>query len=94
MPPEIQLKIERANYLAERQIEQEEDAKKKRRLAEEKEELPSLVSQCLDWARLNGLKRLTLSDIDTFIMEKDLNLLHETKRAMYSMVNLKLKTGK
>jgi len=44
LPAEAQLKIERANYLAERQMTKDEDAKKKKRLAEEKEELPSLVS--------------------------------------------------
>jgi len=94
LPSEAQLKIERANYLAERQIANEEDAKKKKRLAEEKEELPSLVSQCIDWARINSLKRLTLADVDAFIMEKELDLLNETERAMYAMANVKLKSGK
>jgi len=94
LPSEARLKIERANNLAERQIAKEEDAKKKKRLTEEKEELPSIVSQCVDWARINGLKRVTLSDVDTFIMEKELDVLYETKRAMYAMANMKLKTGK
>jgi hypothetical protein len=94
LPPKAQLKIEQANYLAERQIAKEEDAKKKKRLSEEKEELPSLVSQCVDWARINGLKRLTLADVDTFIMEKDLDVLNETKRAIYAMGNVRLKSGK
>jgi len=94
LPSEAQLKIERANYLAERQIIKEEEAQKKKRLSEEKEELPSLVGQCVDWARINTLKRLTLADVDTFIMEKELDLLNETKRAMYAMANVKLKSGK
>jgi len=94
MPSEFQLKIERANFLAEREIAREAEAQKKRRLEEEKEELPSLVSQCVDWARINGLKRLTLADIDTYIMEKDLDILNETKRALYAMANVKLKSKK
>jgi hypothetical protein len=94
LPSEAQLKIDRANYLAERQIAKEEEAKKKKQLAEEKEELPSLVSRCVDWARINSLKRVTLSDVDTFIMEKELDLLYETKRAMYAMANVKLKSEK
>jgi len=94
LPSEAQLKIERANYLAERQIAKEEDAEKKKRLAREKEELPSLVSQCLDWARMNNLRRLTLADVDTFVMEKELVLLNETKRSMYAIANVKLKSGK
>jgi hypothetical protein len=63
-------------------------------LAKEKDELPSLVSQCVDFARMNGLKKLTLSDVDTFIIEKELDLMHETKRAVYSMANVKLKSQK
>jgi hypothetical protein len=94
MPSEVHMKIERANYLAERQMVKEKEEKKKKRLAEEKAELPSLVGQCLDWARLNNLKRLTLADVDTFIMEKELDLLNETKRAIYAKANVKLKSGK
>jgi hypothetical protein len=90
MSSDAQMKIERANYLAERQIAKE----KKNRLAEEKEELHSLVSQCVDWARIHSLKRLTLADVDTFVMEKELDILNETKRATYAMANVKLKSGK
>jgi hypothetical protein len=32
--------------------------------------------------------------VDTYIMEKDLDVLHETKRALWAMANLKPKTGK
>lgn len=94
MPYEAQLKIDRAEFLAEREITKKEETQKKKRLMEEKEEISSLVSQVIDWARINGLKRLTLSDVDTYILEKDLNILIETKRALYAMANLKLKTGK
>jgi hypothetical protein len=44
--------------------------------------------------RINSLKRLTLADVDTFIMEKELDLMKETKRAMNAMANVKLKSGK
>ena len=80
--------------LAEREIRRDEENQRKERLKKEKEELPSLVSQCVDFARMNNLKRLTLSDVDTFVMEKDLDLMHETKRAIYAMANVKLKSGK
>jgi hypothetical protein len=94
MPPEIQVKIEKAELLAEKAIRKEEETIMKERFVKEKEELPSLVSQCVDWARINGLKRLTHADVDTYILEKELDILQETKRAIYSMSNLKLKTGK
>jgi len=93
MPPEIQVKIERTELLAQKEILREEETQRKERLEKEKEELPSLVSQCVDWARINGLKRLTLADVDTYILEKDLTILQEMRRALYAMANLKLKTG-
>ena len=94
MPSEAQLKMDRAGFLAEREITRKEEAQKKKRLMEEKEEIPSLVSQVVDWARINGLKRLTLSDVDTYILEKDLDILYETQRALYAMANFKLKSKK
>jgi len=94
MPSDIQLKVERANILARKEILKEADIKKRERLKKEKEELPSLVSQCIDWARTNGLKRLTLADIDAYIMERDLDILNETRRALYATANVKLKSMK
>jgi len=94
LPSEAQIKIERANFLAQRETMKEAEARKKKRLQEEKEELPSLVSQCVDWARLNGLNRITVADADTYIMEKNIDILYETKRALYAMANVKLKSKK
>jgi len=94
MPTEIEMKIDKAELMAEREMLRKEETQKKERLGKEKEELPSLVSQCVDWARLKGLRRLTLADVDTYVLEKDLDIVKETKRALYSMANLRLKTGK
>ena len=94
LPSEASLKIQRAEFLVQKEIMKQQEAERKRRLQEEKDELPSLVGKCVDWARDYGLKRVTLADVDTFLLEKDLNLMHETKRALYSMSNLKLKSKK
>lgn len=94
MPSDIRLKVERANILARKGILKEAEIQKRERLEKEKEELPSLVSHCIDWARTNGLKRLTQADIDAYIMGRDLDLLNETKRALYAMANVKLKSRK
>ena len=94
MPSEVQLKIQRANFLAQKELTKQAEAERKRTLQEEKDELPSLVGKCVDWARINGLNKVTLADVDTFLLEKDLELMHETKRALYSMANLKLKSKK
>ena len=94
MPSDIQLKVERANILAQKEILKEAEMQKKERLEKEKEELPSLVSQSIDWARTKGLKRLTVADIDAYIMERNLDLLNETRRALYAMANVELKSRK
>ena len=94
MPPEILMKMEKAELLAEREIRKDEENQRKGRLRKEKEELPSLVSRCVDFARMNGLKKLRVSDVDSFITEKDLDLMDETKRAIYANANVKLKSGK
>lgn len=91
---DIQLKIQQANMIAQRQFMKEKDDRKRARLAKEREELPSLACQLADWARISGLKRVTYSDIDAFFLEKDIEILKETKKALQSMTNLNLKTGK
>jgi hypothetical protein len=94
MPTEIEMKISKAELMAEREMLRKEETQKKERLGREKEELPSLVSQCVDWARLKGLRRLTLADVDTYALEKDLDIVKETKRSLYAIANLKLKSGR
>ena len=91
LPLKIQLKIDKANHLAERQITLEEEAKEKKKMSEEKEELPSLVSKFLEWARIKGLRRLERADADTFIMEKDLDLSYQSQRTLYLMAKEALK---
>jgi len=92
MPSEIRLKINRANILARTQIHREAEKQKKEQMQKEKEELPSLVSHCIDWARTNGVIRLTLADIDAYIFERNLDILKETRRALYAMANVQLKS--
>jgi hypothetical protein len=87
---EARSKIQKAEFLANKEAE----AERKRRLQREKDELPSLVGKCVDWARDSGLKKVTRSDVETFLMEKDVDLMQETERALWGMVNLKLKSRK
>jgi len=94
LSPKDRLKMERANFLADKEITKQEAEQKRQKLEQEKEELPSLVSQCVDWARMKGLKRLTLTDIDAFLFDKELSVMKETKRVMQSLVNSQLKSKK
>jgi len=92
MPSEIRLKMNKANILARTQIRIEEETQRKEQMEKEKEELPSLVGQCVDWARTHGLKRVTLADVDAYILERNLDILKETRRALYVMANVQLKS--
>lgn len=70
------------------------DAKKRVQIEQEKRELPSLINQCIDWARYHGFKRLTKSDITAFLIEHSLEIADETKGTLYSMTNAKIKSKK
>ncbi len=88
VPLEINLKIQKAQMLAEKQFE----AKEKEKLVLEKKELPSIVDACYDWARSQGLAKLTLGEVEVFLAENDRELLKQSKKLLWSMVNVKLKT--
>lgn len=62
------------------------------RAKQEREGLSSLVDQCIDWARANGLNRLTKADCETYLIEYDLDVLRETKDRLYAISNTKLKS--
>jgi len=91
LPPEIQLKIEKAEMLAQKQLDNEREIKEKEQLEKEKAELPSLVSSCVDWAKERGLKRITKADVEAFLLEKNIEILPQTQRSLYAMANVEIK---
>ncbi len=92
MPPDIQLKIEKAEMLAQGQLDQEKETEQKIQLEKEKAALPSLVGSCVDWAKEHGIKRITQADVDAFLMEKDLEVLKQTKKSLYATANVAMKS--
>lgn len=94
MPSEISIKISQADTLASIMYRKEQQNQKKIRMEKENTELPSLVGRCVDWARTNNLKRVTVADIDAYILENELDILNETKRAIYAKTNVDLKANK
>ncbi len=86
LPADIGLKIEKAELLAQKQLESEREVK-------EKEKLLSLVNPCIDWAKEQGLKKVTEADVDAFLLERNIDVLPRTKkRALYALVNSKIKS--
>jgi len=59
--------------------------------AKEKEKLPQLIEDCIKWANENGLKKITKSNINGFLAEKEDDLSTNNKDILYNRVNLKLK---
>ncbi len=94
IPAKVQLKIEQANLKVQQKLDEIEEAKNRKRLAEEKQKLSTLIKECIDWTNQAGLKKLTLADVDAFILDKNLDIMFETRRALYSKVNIKLKVDK
>ncbi len=58
---------------------------------EERETLPKLVEECVEWAKTNGLKKVTHNDLDYFLLQRDVSLSWSSRRALYTEVNFKLK---
>jgi hypothetical protein len=94
LPAELRLKLEKAQILAREEIRKRVETEKKLRLETEKGELPSLVNRCCDWAITKGMNRVTVADVDAFILENEFDLLQETRRALYAMANVQLKSRK
>ncbi len=87
---EDSLKKQNAEDLARAKLVTKKQEKEKQRLESEKAKLPSLVTQCVEWARAKGSKKIFWNDIDAFLREKDLQLLSITQQDLYRMAKSKV----
>lgn len=94
MLPEVRFKMEKAEMLAEKQLNAAREVKEKAQLEKEKLELPSIVNSCVNWAREHNLKRITQADVDAYLLDKNIELLYQTKRSLYAMANVAIKSNK
>jgi hypothetical protein len=81
--PRIGLKVEKAESLAQFKLKQETH-KRERQL------VPKLVEECVNWARENQMKRVNKTNVDSFLAEKELTLSKSTRDIIYSKVNITL----
>jgi hypothetical protein len=91
---EDNLKIEKAERLAQQQLNAEREIETQKKLEIERAELPQLVEKCTQWAKERGITKLVLADVDTFLLEKSIQVLQPTRRAIYATTNTNLKSGK
>jgi hypothetical protein len=94
LSPDLNLKLEKAERLAQQQFTAEREAETQKRLEVEKTQLPQLVVKCTQWAKERGISRLILADVDAFLLEENIQVLQPTKRAIYATTNVNLKSGK
>ncbi len=62
------------------------------RIMEEKEKMPKLIDECIQWAEENNLKKLTKAQMTVFLDEKDCSLTWTNDDILYTKVNFKLKS--
>jgi hypothetical protein len=94
IPLEIKLKIQQTELLADNKIAEENKKLEKIRLEKEKEQLPDLIEDCITWAQGLGFNKITKSDLDTFLMEREIQLLKFSSDYLHNKVNLRLKSMK
>jgi hypothetical protein len=81
---EFRFKMSKVEMLVEKRIEEAQ-------AAEEKEKLPDLIDECIDWCKDNGLKKVTKTNVKAFLAEKEANLSRNSEDILYQKVNFKLK---
>lgn len=87
--PKISIKMEKAESMAERRLTREQFEK-------EKEILPKLVNELVEWAMNEGLKRVYKYNVVSFLQEKEVELTQQSTDVLFNKVNIELKkkTGK
>lgn len=91
LPKDIQSKIKKAEKMTQKKLEKDSNDREQRKYQQEKAALPQLIEDCINWAKQNGLKRVTKSDISAFLLEKNLEIFTDTETILYSKANARLK---
>lgn len=91
LPIEIRTKIDNATSFAQSIVRKEKERMDAKKIEKEHAQLPSFVSQCIDWARENGLEKLTIKDVEAYVSEKRLDITPATRRLIYLKTKNELK---
>ncbi len=91
VPRSVETKIEKAEKIAEQKIDEKQQENYQRILDTEKLELPGLVNECIVWANQHGFRKIAYADVDAFLLKKKIKIHPETRRDLYTTVNLNLR---
>jgi len=87
---EIRVKMDNIISSAKQKLKEETRRDFLRRLSKEREMLPRLVDECVEWARSLGLKYLKKEHVQTFLAEKNIELSQTMLDALHSSAYTKL----
>lgn len=94
LPPDIQMKFSRIKDIAFKKLSAEREAIRQNEIEKEKTNLPNLITKCTEWANEHGLKKLTLADVDAFLLGRNLRLHSENRRSLWALANVEVKSSK
>ncbi len=90
MPQEIRLKKSKVAEYAQYLRSEDRDKERENALTQERDALPELVTECVEWARSKSMRRVTKADLEIYMLDSGIELQPETTRMLYLQVNQKL----
>lgn len=90
-PADLQLKVEKAVEIVNAEFDKREEAGRSIQFAEEKRHIDAHVNDCLQWSKSKHLSKVNKSDIDAFLLDRNIKVLKETRDLLYSLVNAALR---
>jgi len=92
--PEIEEKKDQIELLAQEILDTDFRNYQNQRLEAEKKELPNLIKSCVEWAHDSNRGIITVKDVKFYLLEKNIDLLDATERALYIGANNELRLKK
>lgn len=83
--PKVELIKTRVNMKAQKILDDEQ-------IKEEKEKIPELVEQCIQWCKKNNMKKVTQSDIGAFLTDNEISFSKDGQRTLWQKVNVMLRS--
>ncbi len=83
--PKVELIRDRIDMKAQKILEEEQTK-------EEKEKIPKLLEQCIQWCNKNNIKKATQGDIGAFLVDNETSLSRDGQRKLWQKVNVMLKS--
>ena len=91
---EMEEKQDQIELLAQEILDNDFRNYQNQRLEAEMKELPNLIRSCVEWARESNRGNITVKDVKYYLLEKKIDILDATERALYLGANNELRFKK